>query len=155
MTIAANSDQPWMVSSAASIKTRRDQELVGDRVEHAAERGLLGPRAGQIAVEEIADRRGDKESERNPTEPEPAVKDALPEHAADHDRHGDDAAIGQNVGNVQSCVVSGGFIYCVGGFNQSGYTSAGIFCFVVFCGGRFMDPDNELPHGRRLRRLCG
>ena len=36
---------------------RGDQQLVGDRVEHAAERGLLRPGAREIAVEEIGDRR--------------------------------------------------------------------------------------------------
>ena len=28
----------------------------------------------------------------------PPLQDALPEHAADHDRHGGDAAVGQDIG---------------------------------------------------------
>ena len=34
-----------------------DQQFVGDRIEHAAERGLLRPGAREIAVEKIGDRR--------------------------------------------------------------------------------------------------
>ena len=51
-----------MVSSAASMSRQDDdQKLIGDRIEHAAKRGLLIPDAGKIAVEEIADGGGDKE----------------------------------------------------------------------------------------------
>ena len=58
MTIAAHSVTPAIVWSAASIEQRRgDEQLVGDRVEHAPERGLLRPGAREIAVEEIGDRR--------------------------------------------------------------------------------------------------
>ena len=87
-----------MVFSAASIKqARRHQKFVGDRIEHAAERGLLGPDAGEITVEEVRDAGGDEDGERDPAQPQPAMQDVLPEHAGDHERHRDNAAVSQDV----------------------------------------------------------
>src|SRR6516165_1126066 len=82
---------------AKDQKARRNQKLVGDRVEHAAERGLLPPNAGKITVKKIGDAGRDKDDEREPAQPKPAMKDVLPEEAADHERHGDYAAISQNI----------------------------------------------------------
>ncbi len=60
---AASKDQPRIVSSAASISRHDDtKQLVGDRIEHAAERGLLSPGAREIAVEDIGDAGGDEDA---------------------------------------------------------------------------------------------
>jgi hypothetical protein len=45
---------------------RCDQQLIGDRIQHAAERRLLLPGAGQIAVEKIGDCGGGKDPEGDP-----------------------------------------------------------------------------------------
>src|SRR6516162_7772191 len=82
---------------AKNQKAGCHQKLVGDRVKHAAERGLLAPNAGKIAVKKIRDAGRDKDDEREPAQPKPAMKDVLPEQAADHERHGDYAAISQNI----------------------------------------------------------
>ncbi len=50
-------------------KAGRDQELVGDRIEHLAERGLLTPHAGEIAVEDVGHAGGDEDRQRQPTQP--------------------------------------------------------------------------------------
>jgi len=63
-----------------------------------AERGLLGPDAGKITVEEVGNAGRDKDGERDPAQPQPALQDVLPEHTADHDRDSDDTAIGQDIG---------------------------------------------------------
>ncbi len=78
-------------------QARRHQELVGDRIEHAAERGLLVPHPGEIAVEKIRNAGGDEHRQRQPAQPQPAVEDVLPEHAADDDRNRHDAAISEDI----------------------------------------------------------
>ena len=56
MMIAAHSDQPRMVLVGRQHQQAgRDQQLVGDRIEHAAEGRLLAPFAREIAVEKIGD----------------------------------------------------------------------------------------------------
>ena len=69
-----------------------DEQLVGDRIQHAAERGLLAPDAREIAIEIIGDAGDDEEAERDPA---PGI--AAADDAEDDERHGDDAAIGQHV----------------------------------------------------------
>src|SRR6516162_10671178 len=82
---------------AEDQKAGCNQKLVGDRVKHTAERGLLAPNAGKIAIEKIRDAGRDKDDEGEPAQPKSAMKDVLPEQAADHDRHRDNAAVSQNV----------------------------------------------------------
>src|SRR5262249_52979392 len=82
---------------AEDQKAGCNQKLVGDRIKHTAERGLLAPNASKIAVEKTRDAGRDKDDEREPAQPKPAMKNVLPEQAADHDRHRDNAAVSQNV----------------------------------------------------------
>ena len=79
----------------------RDQELVGNRVEHPPERRLLPVHAGEIAVEHVGDPGRDEDRERHPANPEPAVENALPIQQRNHDRHRGDPGVGQEVGQRQ------------------------------------------------------
>src|SRR5262249_4337651 len=74
-----------------------DQQLVRDRVEHAAERGLLAPDAGEIAVEEIGDAGRNEKREGNPVQPKAAAEKIRPGYATDYRRHRGHARIGQKV----------------------------------------------------------
>jgi hypothetical protein len=42
----------------------RDQQFIGDRIEQGARRGDLLPAAGQVAIEQIGQRRGQKGRQR-------------------------------------------------------------------------------------------
>ncbi len=84
MTMAAQSDQLLMVPSATRNQQQRgNQQLVGDGVEHAAQGGLLAPGAGEIAVEEIGDRREGEQAQRRPAQ----RVFVGPEQAGDDHRH--------------------------------------------------------------------
>ncbi|MGY4598647.1 hypothetical protein ACVWXL_006393 [Bradyrhizobium sp. GM22.5] len=78
-------------------QARGDQKLVGDRIEHAAERRLLIPDPCVIAVEVIGDRSRDKNGDGDPAQPQRAVHDRLCVDAPDHDRDRGDPAVGQDV----------------------------------------------------------
>ena len=68
--IAAQMVQSASVWSATSgQQCRGDEQLVGDRIEHPAERRLLLPDPREIAVEKIRDAGGDEDAERRPTRP--------------------------------------------------------------------------------------
>ncbi|GCC47945.1 hypothetical protein chiPu_0032148, partial [Chiloscyllium punctatum] len=73
------------------------QQLVGDRIEHPAERGLLVPHPGVIAVEIVGDPRRDEHGKRHPAQPQRAVQDRLPVDAADHHRNGGNPGVGQDI----------------------------------------------------------
>ena len=74
-----------------------DQQLVGDRVEHLAERGVELHLAGEEAVEPVGDGGGDVEQQREPAQPVPAAGDEQADH---RDRR--DAGEGQLVGKRRS-----------------------------------------------------
>ena len=98
MTIAAHSDQPWIVLVGDEHQqTGRHEELVGDGVEHPPERGLLRIGAGEIAVEVVGDRRGNEDCEREPARPLVLG----PEQQRHHGRNGRKPGIGQDVRKVE------------------------------------------------------
>ena len=101
--IAAQIDQPSRTAVGDENQDGdRDQQLVGDRVEHAAERRLLLPGARQIAVEIVGDA-GDHEDHEGDPGP-PIVGDIVGE--PDQRRRGD-AAVGQDVRKVQRAELTG------------------------------------------------
>ncbi len=70
-----------------------DEQLVRDRIEHAPERRLLLPHAGEIAVEVIGDAGADVDGERPP-----ASGRRRDHHEAEqHRRHGRNAGVSQHV----------------------------------------------------------
>ena len=85
-----------------------DQELVGDRVEHPAEGGLLVPDSRIVAIEVIGHPRGDKDGQRHPAQPKRAVQDGLGENAADHHRNGGNTGVGQDIRQGQGFALSPG-----------------------------------------------
>lgn len=78
-------------------QARGDQQLVGDRVEHPAERRLLIPDPRIIAVEVIGDRGRDEQGHSHPAQPERLIQNRLRIDASDDDRDRGDPAIGQEV----------------------------------------------------------
>ena len=95
--IAAQIDQCARVSSATRIRIETaDEQLVGDRVEHAAERRLLLPGARKITIEVVRDAGRDENQEGAPIAP---VAGEI-ERKADQ-RGGGDSAIGQDIGKVE------------------------------------------------------
>ena len=91
--IAAQIDQPSRTAVGDEDQDGdRDEQLVGDRVEHAAERRLLLPGARQIAVEIVGDAGDHEDHEGDPGAP--VVGDIVGE--PDQRRRGD-AAVGQDI----------------------------------------------------------
>ncbi len=84
-----------------------DQQLVGDRVEHAAERRLLLPDAGEVAVEPVGQAGKHEQRERRP-----ARRIALQEkQAGDERRHGRNANVGEDVRQAHRQGAGGGSVF--------------------------------------------
>ena len=95
MTIAAQSVRPGNgLIGGEHQDHRRDEKLVGDRVQHSSKRGLLRPGARQIAVEKVADPGGDEDRERRPSRP----RLIRPEQKPGDKRNRRDPRISQNIG---------------------------------------------------------
>jgi hypothetical protein len=106
MTAAASSDQGLL--GRQHQEAGRHEQFVGDRIEHAAERGLLAPAAGEVAVENVGDAGGDEDDERKPAQPQATLHNALREHNGDDDRHGGNARVGQDIRQRQGARRQGG-----------------------------------------------
>jgi hypothetical protein len=75
----------------------RYQELVGDRVEHAAEGAELAPLARKVAVQEVGHAGSDENRQRDPAQPFTGARNFLEMETQHHRRHGGDARIGQEI----------------------------------------------------------
>ncbi|QTK78994.1 hypothetical protein AT6N2_C1213 [Agrobacterium tumefaciens] len=77
-----------------------DQQLVGDRVQHAADIRRLVPDTRQIAIEKIGKRGDDEQPQRRPAGKIRALQFSFDIKAKDDDRNGENPAVGQEVGNA-------------------------------------------------------
>ena len=98
ITIAAHSVQPWMMSFRGQHQQAGcHQQLVGDRIEHPAERRMLVQDSRIIAIQIIGNPGGDEHGQRHPPQPQRPVHDGLRIDAADHHRDRGDPGIGQDI----------------------------------------------------------
>ena len=101
-------------------QTGCDQELVGDGIQHSAERRLLVPYPGIVAIEKIGDAGGNEHRQGYPAQPQRAIHNGLGVDAADHHRNGGDSCIGQYIrhgkrvlrGALCRCDVHPSYQYC-------------------------------------------
>jgi hypothetical protein len=83
-------------------QTGGHEQLVGDRVQHAADIGRLLPRAGEITVEVIGDAGGKENRQRRPAGEIARFELSLKIEAQNDQRHRQNAGIGQHVRQVES-----------------------------------------------------
>ena len=78
-------------------KARRHQQFVRDRIKHSAKRGLLAPSAREIPIENVCDTSRYENRERDPSQPQRPIENALPKHQCDNHRNSGNARIGKQV----------------------------------------------------------
>ena len=75
----------------------RNKQLVGNRIQHAADRRRLFPDACQIAVKEIGNAGDQEYRQRSPAGCVAGLQPALEEEAKDHERNRDNTSIGEDI----------------------------------------------------------